>query len=65
MVVARHGNWPNAPVYPLKGKRDDLAGRLISPRMVVVDLTFAEFERRYSDAEVIDIGGPSNATHAA
>ena len=30
-----------------------------------VDMTLAEFERHYPHAEVIDIGGPSDATHAA
>ena len=30
-----------------------------------VDMTLAEYERCYPHAEVIDIGGPSDATHAA
>ena len=30
-----------------------------------VAMTLAAFERRYPHVEVIDIGGPSDATHAA
>ncbi len=30
-----------------------------------IDITLAEFGRRYPHAEVIDIGGQSDATHAA
>ena len=30
-----------------------------------VDMTLAEYQRRYPGAVVVDIGGPSDATHAA
>ncbi len=30
-----------------------------------IDMTLAEFERRYTNTVVIDIGGPGDATHTA